>query len=55
MADITPIFGIIPEHEIDRMVDQQGFITPKGRELLKRMGVKAGSKVTIRKSKEGQY
>lgn len=50
MADMTPIFGVIPEHEIDGIVDEQDFITPKGRELLKRIGVETGPKVSIKKS-----
>ena len=32
------------------MVDEQGVITPKGRELLKRIGVERESNVSIRKS-----
>ncbi len=50
MAKVYHIFGVIPEYEIDGMVDERGFVTPKGRELLKRMGVETGPKVLIRKS-----
>ena len=50
MAKVYHIFGVIPEHEIDGMVDKQGFITAKGQKLLKRIGVETGSKVSIKKS-----
>jgi len=50
MAQIHHIFKGISEHEIDGMVDEQGVITPKGRELLKRIGVERESNVSIRKS-----
>ncbi len=50
MAKVYRIFGVIPEDEIDGMVDEQGVITPKGRELLKRIGVERESNVSIRKS-----
>jgi NDP-sugar pyrophosphorylase family protein len=50
VAEIHHIFGVIPEHEIDGMVDEQGVITIEGRKLLKRIGVETGSKVSIRKS-----
>ena len=50
MAKVYHIFRVIPEHEIDGVVDEQDFITLKGRELLKRMGVETESNVSIRKS-----
>ena len=50
MAKVYHIFGVIPEDEIDGMVDEQGFITAKGQKLLKRIGVETGSKVLIKKS-----
>ena len=50
MAKVYHIFGVIPEDEIDGMVDEQGFITVKGKKLLKRIGVETGSKVSIKKS-----
>jgi acetyltransferase-like isoleucine patch superfamily enzyme len=50
MAEIYHIFGVIPEHEIDGMVDEEGFITPKGQKLLKKIGVEKGSRVSIKKS-----
>jgi len=50
MAEIYPLFGVIPEHEIDGVVDEHGVITPKGRGLLKRIGVETESDVSIKKS-----
>ena len=50
VAKVYHIFGVIPEDEIDGMVDEQGFITAKGQKLLKRIGVETGSKVSIKKS-----
>ena len=50
VAKVYHIFGVIPEDEIDGMVDEQGFITVKGKKLLKRIGVETGSKVSIKKS-----
>ena len=50
MAKVYHIFGVIPEDEIDGMVDEQGFITAKGQKLLKRIGVETGSRVSIKKS-----
>jgi acetyltransferase-like isoleucine patch superfamily enzyme len=50
MAKVYHIFGVIPEHEIDGMVDEQGFVTAKGQKLLKKIGVETGSKVSIKKS-----
>jgi acetyltransferase-like isoleucine patch superfamily enzyme len=50
MAKVYHIFGVIPEHEIGGMVDEQGFVTPKGQKLLKRIGVETGPGVSINKS-----
>ena len=50
VAKVYHIFGVIPEQEIDGMVDEQGFITANGQTLLKRIGVGTGSKVSIKKS-----
>ena len=50
MAKVYHIFGVIPEHEIDGMVDELGHLTAKGQKLLKRIGVETGPKVSINKS-----
>ena len=50
MAKVYHIFGVIPEHEIDGMVDELGFLTAKGQRLLKKIGVETGPKVSIKKS-----
>jgi len=50
MGNVYPILGVVPEREIDGMVDEQGFVTPRGRESLKRMGVETGPAVSIGKS-----
>ena len=50
MAKVYHIFGVIPEHEIDGMVDELGYLTAKGQKLLKRIGVETGPKVSIKKS-----
>ena len=50
VAKVYHIFGVIPEHEIDGMVDEHGFITAKGQKLLKKIGVETGFKVSIKKS-----
>jgi acetyltransferase-like isoleucine patch superfamily enzyme len=50
VAKVYHIFGVIPEHEIEGMLDEQGFITAKGQKLLKKIGVETGSKVSIKGS-----
>ena len=50
MAEIYHIFGVIPEYEIEGMVDEHGFVTAKGQRSLKRIGVETGPKVSIKKS-----
>lgn len=50
MAKIYHLFGVIPEHEIDGMVDALGYLTVKGQKLLKRIGVETGPKVSIKRS-----
>ena len=50
MAKVYHIFGVIPDHEIDGMVDELGYLTAKGQKLLKRIGVETGPKVSINKS-----
>jgi acetyltransferase-like isoleucine patch superfamily enzyme len=50
VAEVYHIFGVIPEDEIDGMVDEQGCITAKGQKLLNKIGVETGSRVSIKKS-----
>ena len=50
VAKVYHMFGVIPEHEIAGMVDEQGFITAKGQKLLKKIGVETESRVSIKKS-----
>jgi len=50
VAKVYHIFGVIPDHEIDGMVDELGYLTAKGQKLLKRIGVETGPKVSINKS-----
>jgi len=50
MTEIHHIFKGIPEHELEGVLDQSGFLTIKGQDLLRRIGVETEAKVSIGKS-----
>jgi acetyltransferase-like isoleucine patch superfamily enzyme len=47
MTEIYHIFKGIPEHELEGVLDKSGFLTTKGQELLKRIGVETEAKVSV--------
>lgn len=50
MTEIRHIFGGISEYELDGVLDESGFLTTKGQELLRKIGVNTEAKVSIGKT-----